>query len=75
MTDEDILLNEARRICTSLDGTVNLDALRRQFSSALTRSDPRRRGTHAAFHSALERAKLNHQLRQDDNGNLRLRDL
>jgi hypothetical protein len=75
MTDDvDLLVNEAKRICNSLDGRVSQDALRRQFAHALSKQDPRRRATHAVFNSAVERAKQYHQLRQDKDGNLWLRD-
>ena len=37
MTDDvDLLLNECRRLCYSLDGRVDQDQLRRQFAFALT---------------------------------------
>lgn len=75
MTDEDLLMNEARRLCSSLDGRVNTDQLRQNFASAVLRQGSRRRATHAAFNAAVERAKQNCQLRQDEDGSLRLRDI
>ena len=75
MRDEDILLNEARRICSNLEGKVSADQLRRQFAFALSKGDPRRRSTHAAFQHAVERAKASHALSQDEDGNFRLREL
>lgn len=72
MNDEDLLLNEICRNGTSLDGKIDEDQLRRSFAYALRRQDPRRRGSHAAYTAAIDRARDNGQLWRDPDGALRL---
>ena len=54
--DPDLLLNEAKRLCSSLDGKVRADHLRTQFLNERIRKYPAATGANQAFARAVERA-------------------
>jgi hypothetical protein len=72
--DVDHLLNEGRRICTSISGRISSEALRMQFCTTLARSDPRRTHLNQAFARAVERARQQNKLTIDADGSYWLRE-
>ena len=70
--DVNLLLGEAQRICSSLDGKVRADQLRQQFLNERIRKHPAARGANQAFQRAVERAKEQHRLSEADDGHYRL---
>jgi hypothetical protein len=60
--DMDHLVQEAKRICSSIDGRIAGDQLRQQFCLTLARKDPTRRELNKAFARAVEWAQRQYKL-------------